>query len=371
MNYNKFKNIYYTSKIIKCPVCKREDTINKVISHLMNSKKEQKHFEFIKKQDKNIKNIYKNDDIFCPYNIVIDNNLLCSPSYVRNFCKNFSDYGSKLSKKRSNDTSDQHKDGRRKKITEFAGGIKFTRKNGGKKYISKERYNKLIKLFSSNLNKKEICLIVNCKQETMEKVWKENFTEQQIEKRLLETSNKIADNIKKEILDLFYSDLTNRDIAKKFNVGNSYIRVIFLKKYSLEEYKKRCNRMRKIGIIKSLKITGKKGIIGSRAENYCYKLLRVKLGNGVMHHDMSNAEPYEIDISIPSKKVAISWDGPFHYKPIFGNRKLLRVQSRDKNKQTILENKGWKYISVKDDTNHYDPKFVELKVDEILEAINV
>lgn len=358
--------------IFECPVCGVKDIFNKIGAHIMNSSKEEKHNKYIVEQDKKIIEIYKELSVYdFSYDFLRKYNLFCSPTHIRFLCRNFPDYKDKISKKRRDNIKNQYKNGYRKKLTQFAGGMKFTRENGGKKYISKERYDKLIKLFSSDLNQKEICDIINCRQGTMKKVWEENFSNLQIKNRLnkLFRPLKPSENDENTILDLFNSDLTNRDIAKKIGTSNCYIKEIFLKRYSLKEYQSRCNRMRKIGIIKSLKITGTKGIIGSKAENYCYELLKEKLGNIVKHHDMDNAEPYEIDISIPSKKIAISWDGPFHNKPIFGQKKLLRVQNRDKKKQKILESKGWDFIVIKDNTNHYNPRFVEEKVNEILGAI--
>lgn len=43
----------------------------------------------------------------------------------------------------------------------------------------------------------------------------------------------------------------------------------------------------------------------------------------------------EVDIAIPSLKLAIEWNGIVHFKPIYGQDKLNRIQEIDKTKQEI------------------------------------
>lgn len=48
----------------------------------------------------------------------------------------------------------------------------------------------------------------------------------------------------------------------------------------------------------------------------------------------------EIDIYVPSLKLAIELNGLFHYEPIFGDKKLSQIQSNDANKFQLCQQHG-------------------------------
>lgn len=48
----------------------------------------------------------------------------------------------------------------------------------------------------------------------------------------------------------------------------------------------------------------------------------------------------ELDIYIPSLKLAFELNGIFHYEPIFGDKKLLNIQENDKNKFKLCQEKN-------------------------------
>lgn len=77
----------------------------------------------------------------------------------------------------------------------------------------------------------------------------------------------------------------------------------------------------------------------------------------------------EIDISIPDKKIAISWDGIGHRKPVFGEKAFKKVCKNDIKRDEVLKNTNWKYISVIDNGT-FNPQFVEDKVKQIIELVN-
>ena len=51
-----------------------------------------------------------------------------------------------------------------------------------------------------------------------------------------------------------------------------------------------------------------------------------------IHFNQKDTIGSELDIYIPELKIAIELNGIFHYKPIFGEKKLNKIQENDKNK---------------------------------------
>jgi hypothetical protein len=360
---------------IECPVCQKMMAKNKLSAHIMNSNKEPSHYKFILDQVKRIKELYHLLPVeICRAEYIIDNDygIYCSATYIRKIFRAFPDYKEKINKRFSINVKKQFKDGLRKPPKTFANGWKQNgRENAGKKVLSQERYDKLLELFHTDLKIIEISNQVGCKHETVARAWKENFTKEEIDARRTRTycPKKPNKECEAEILKFFYSDQTNMDLVEKYNTLNSHIRNIFVKCYGEEEYEKRMVRTRKLGILKSLKITGKNGQTGSKAEVYCYNLLNERL-DGVVHHDMDTLPPFEIDITIPSIKVAICWDGPFHRRPIFGENRLKKVQDRDKRKHDTLIKMGLMVIVIEDTTSRFNKGFVEAKVNLTVDAIS-
>lgn len=50
----------------------------------------------------------------------------------------------------------------------------------------------------------------------------------------------------------------------------------------------------------------------------------------ILANDKTMLNGYEADIAIPSLKLAIEWNGAVHFKPIYGEEKLQRIQTIDK-----------------------------------------
>jgi len=362
---------------IVCPVCNKNCvSLGKLSSHMMNSYLESLHSEFIKKQDEKIREIYVNNLYinFIIEEIVLEHSLICSPTYVRNIFKTFSDYKEKLSVKRSNDTSDQYYDGRRAVPTSFNNGWKLTKENGGKRYIEKEKYDKIIELYNSKLTQKEVSEMMCCKCDTIHKIWVKSFGESEVHIRNMNARSikiiKLTPQIKTELNNLFYEDVPKAEIAKRFEISGESVSGYYKTTFSKEERKERQQRLQKYAIRKSLIACGKKGKTGSQPENYCFDLLCQKINEKVIHHDFDLCPPYEIDISIPSLKTVISWDGPFHRSPFFGQKALDKTQRRDCDKIARILKNGWNIIVVEDNNSKFDPTFVENKVDKIIDLLN-
>jgi len=56
----------------------------------------------------------------------------------------------------------------------------------------------------------------------------------------------------------------------------------------------------------------------------------------------------EVDIGIPSLNLGIEWNGIVHFKPIYGQDKLTKIQQNDAKKQIIAQNKKINLIVIPD-----------------------
>ena len=110
-------------KLVTCPVCGKQVTQSKIPAHVMNSKLEPSHKEFILKQDVRILDVFDamSAENFTLQNLINAGGMLCSTSYIRSMLNAHrkEEWKIKRNKYRSVDTSQQHKDGRREKIHIF------------------------------------------------------------------------------------------------------------------------------------------------------------------------------------------------------------------------------------------------------------
>jgi very-short-patch-repair endonuclease len=61
------------------------------------------------------------------------------------------------------------------------------------------------------------------------------------------------------------------------------------------------------------------------------------------------ADGWDADIVIPAQKIAILWNGPWHYKQMpHKNHSLLQVQTRDQIKTKLFESLGWRVLIFED-----------------------
>jgi len=66
---------------------------------------------------------------------------------------------------------------------------------------------------------------------------------------------------------------------------------------------------------------------------------------------------WDADVILNDRKIAILWDGIWHYKQISKTRSLLQVQTRDRIKRKIIESMGYRYYTIKD-MGKFNPRFV-------------
>lgn len=192
---------------------------------------------------------------------------------------------------------------------------------------------------NDNVRKKNVENDLNKKSDNMKK---------------LRLKDKITDEISKQVMSYFDSDLFPYEIANFFNIKAGSIRNIFIRNAGTEKYKERVFQLEKKRVLRCFKGLELAGRLGSKRELDFYSQLSKRISVNVVHHDYELVPPYEIDITIPELKIAINWDGIGHFKPIFGEENLKIVQHRDKYKLKVIREKGWKAFVINDLASHYN-----------------
>jgi hypothetical protein len=79
----------------------------------------------------------------------------------------------------------------------------------------------------------------------------------------------------------------------------------------------------------------------------------------------------ELDIYIPSLKLAFELNGIFHYEPIFGNEKLNKIQKNDNNKFLKCQEKNISLCIIDTSSQKYFKEQTSKKIlDIIINIIN-
>lgn len=109
----------------------------------------------------------------------------------------------------------------------------------------------------------------------------------------------------------------------------------------------------------------------SKNEIYFYELCVKNFKN--VYHNKPMFNGWDADIIIDDYKIAILWNGPWHYKQVMDNQKssLNQIQNRDKIK--IEEIKKLNYIPyvIKDIKGRYNKKLVENEFNALLNYLKV
>jgi len=117
-------------------------------------------------------------------------------------------------------------------------------------------------------------------------------------------------------------------------------------------------RLRKIGIIGGVNSAKKQAVLNrSKGEAYLAELL--KNNYKVRQSVWDLIKGYEIDIFLPDQKVAISYNGAVHIRPIYGQARLNQVINRDRYRDKKLKELGFKHIVIED-----NGKFNKERVEE-------
>ena len=72
---------------------------------------------------------------------------------------------------------------------------------------------------------------------------------------------------------------------------------------------------------------------------------------------------WDADVVIPSKKVAVMWNGQWHYYPIVGDEYLKKVKKRDNIKLNSFMKSGYNVYVIEDHGKH-NPDFVKEKFEK-------
>lgn len=77
---------------------------------------------------------------------------------------------------------------------------------------------------------------------------------------------------------------------------------------------------------------------------------------------------WDADVIIHKYKIAILWNGVWHYKQIKKDCSLLQIQTRDKIKLDVINKSGYTTYIIKDE-GKYNPKFVEAEFEKLKKII--
>lgn len=108
---------------------------------------------------------------------------------------------------------------------------------------------------------------------------------------------------------------------------------------------------------------------GRRSKNeimFC-RLCKLKWSDTLSNEKMFDG--LDADIVIPSLKVAVMWNGAWHYKKLFEAHDLESIQERDKRKQLSIKAAGYSCYIIKDMGGH-DPEFVKKEFDKFMKKFN-
>ncbi|MHA2063107.1 MAG: DUF559 domain-containing protein [Candidatus Thorarchaeota archaeon] len=105
---------------------------------------------------------------------------------------------------------------------------------------------------------------------------------------------------------------------------------------------------------------------GSRLERFIAEELR-KRGYFVEERstNYTAGKDFEVDLALPTERVAIEVDGPTHFLPIYGEEHLEHQQERDARKDDMINGIGYSVLRVRDNNGPLS----QLRIDKIEQAI--
>ena len=144
--------------------------------------------------------------------------------------------------------------------------------------------------------------------------------------------------------------------------------------------RKTCNNpvcVRTINAINGSKGGHKGGIRSATVQNrrstheieFC-TLCENHFGKDKVLHNIRMFDDWDADVIIPEYRLAILWDGPWHFRKVTESHKLAQVQQRDRNRiQAIIACNYIPYI-IQDNTDRvYNRNFVQDEFNQLLQFI--
>lgn len=182
-------------------------------------------------------------------------------------------------------------------------------------------------------------------------------------KHTAETKTKISDSLKKRS----QSKLILSDIPRNCKRCS---KIFFSKKKTQTFCSRSCASKHSMSLLENreksrerMKETLKGLSIKRRSKNeeLFYDLCVNEYGNVKNNEAMFNG--WDADIILPDYKIAILWNGKWHYEKITEKHSVNQVQTRDKIKLNAIKNFGWIPYTIKD-MGKYNPVFVRNKFEE-------
>lgn len=106
----------------------------------------------------------------------------------------------------------------------------------------------------------------------------------------------------------------------------------------------------------------------SKNEIYFAELCQKQFANVLCNSPIFNG--WDADVILPGYKIAILWNGKWHYERLSVKHSLCQVQTRDKIKLDEIAKSGYDAYIVKDD-GKFDKRFVEEEFKKLVEFIEL
>lgn len=191
-----------------------------------------------------------------------------------------------------------------------------------------------------------------------------------------ETKQAISKGLKSSIKYYNSNNIKNQTLNKirfeEYNLNPHYCSICGNKLNYKDRNKKTCSKkcLHKLQVNIGLK-TASKVCKRSKNEIALYELCVNYFSDTEVLHNEPLFNGWDADIIIPKYKIAILWNGPWHYRKITKNHSLKRVQNRDKIKLKEIKNCGYTSYIIKDLNGKYDINKVEREFEKLLKIFNL
>lgn len=120
-----------------------------------------------------------------------------------------------------------------------------------------------------------------------------------------------------------------------------------------------------VGRLGGIKSSAKK-IKRSKNETLFFELCKLKFSNVLHNVNMFNG--WDADVILPDLKIAILWNGPWHFRKCNKKHSVLQVQNRDKIKIDEIRKYGFNEYIISDN-GKYNYNFVQCEFNKFLDFI--